>query len=576
MKLASQTQPPLHPACCAGMATLKPLLVLKAPVLRSLAVSLGVNSGGTKSDIASRIVSACCESVPFFERSPGNLQQDRRGVRGGGAKHETLKTRKRGGKSTEERRGKRILSIDMGIRNLAMCILEIPYSPREVGAKGRRGKKVDVTEDLPKVLAWERLAIAERPVDEHPSTAPLADNADSDKTGGKGGEAKKTQPEEPPPVPLGGEEVPDQGRLGGKKGRKGAKVQSEEAPSGGGILVLGELEKGERKRRSRKIQPGEPLPALLKEKAPVLEQARGNGGRTDANEVQSGKLLSTPPEEAPVSEGAGKKKRRMKKFLFEEAEFILSNPYSAPDLELDSGVEVIEMKESKPKRAKRAKKKSESFEPSVYAALADTFVRRTLARFSPLDAILIERQRYRSNGAPAIQEWTVRVNMFESMLHAVFYCLRGEASPIAESVSPNRVTRFWVDRVEAKHLEVKGGKPRAGKEVQEMIFGSELGLVFVGREKTYRKTKLAKISVVTEWLQRGDVVSLGEEVKDMAANFAPPVKGKRKAKSNGEKLDDLADCLLQGMAWIRWEKNRKKFAEGKLIPEFGPCVNSKS
>ena len=30
------------------------------------------------------------------------------------------------------------------------------------------------------------------------------------------------------------------------------------------------------------------------------------------------------------------------------------------------------------------------------------------------------------------------------------------------------------------------------------------------------------------------------------------------------KLDDLADCLLQGMAWIRWEENRRGVLEGGL------------
>jgi len=34
-------------------------------------------------------------------------------------------------------------------------------------------------------------------------------------------------------------------------------------------------------------------------------------------------------------------------------------------------------------------------------------------------------------------------------------------------------------------------------------------------------------------------------------------KGRVTKLADMGKLDDLADCLLQGMAWIKWEQNRK-------------------
>lgn len=690
-----------------GMATFKPLLVLKSSTLKSLAVSLGVNSTGTKSQLASQIVSACRETIPFFERPmlegqpscermPESGLDSALGAEGGVGKQERVK-----------RKDKRVLSIDMGIRNLAMCVLEVPDPGlRKAGTRRRKGK---VTESLPKVLAWERVAVAKKPeVEEPPPEESIAANKNKRPPSGRKRVTEVPSPErelgvssteaipndkirsrkrkkliesppereekllkqdvspeqtapksrsrlakgkrvmevmeEPPPEKeqkgLGGEnplekktekeEVPPEGekRVLGQgqvppeqttpksksrlKKRKAEEVPEvlEEPRKGRGILENGGNPSGDEMievTEVMKISP-EDEQRVIEEKEPPEERApevtevkeapypsgeqevlKPKQSRSEEATIPDGKrrgrrAMETPsPEEdeqkvpkqreispgetKPESKGRSRRKERV-------AEVMEAQP---PDPDLALG----ELPKKGGSVGKKPKKKAESFEPSVYALLSNNFVRHILDRFSPLDAVLIERQRYRSGSSAAIQEWTVRVNMLEAMLHAVFCCLHGKKSPVAESVSPSRVTRFWVDRVGEKFLEAqKKPERRKKKEVQGEELGEELGVegaeVVIKREKTYRKTKLAKVSLVKEWLRSGGVVKVGKDAKGVAADFEP-AKGRRKSKSvSGGKLDDLADCLLQGMAWIRWEENRRRFAEGKLIPEFVPYANSKS
>ncbi|KAH8149631.1 uncharacterized protein LAJ45_06262 [Morchella importuna] len=255
-----------------------------------------------------------------------------------------------------------------------------------------------------------------------------------------------------------------------------------------------------------------------------------------------------------------------------------------------------------PAKPRKPKKSTESFEPSKFAVIANTFVRKTLSRFSP-DAIIIEQQRYRSQGASAIQQWTIRVNMLEAMLHALFhsvgYAGDGEnaqrKSPAAESVSPSRVSGFWIDKV-GKTFEKKSDKSHnypegvvegvvvedgGAGEMEGMKMNISKGLREIGQDvdtettgkKAFGNIKQAKISLVSEWIKNGDVISFNQEVADTVDDFVPleTVNGKKAKRTPGKKLDDLADCLLQGVAWLRWEENRRSLAEGRLIPELLPC-----
>lgn len=215
----------------------------------------------------------------------------------------------------------------------------------------------------------------------------------------------------------------------------------------------------------------------------------------------------------------------------------------------------------KGKAGKPKAKPKESFDPATYASHASALISSLLDAHEP-STILIERQRYRSMGGAAVQEWTLRVNMFEAMLHAVLETLGREGRWGGEvwAVSPGKVASFWV-----------GGD------------GKEDGKV-VGKK---RGNKGVKIDVVGGWLVGDDddgVVRLEGQAEGMGRAFLRRWRGvgrKRgvgvvggKGVEDGDgpeggeavvgKLDDLADCLLQGVAWVKWQENRRLLVEGGL------------
>lgn len=213
----------------------------------------------------------------------------------------------------------------------------------------------------------------------------------------------------------------------------------------------------------------------------------------------------------------------------------------------------------------------EAFDPATFARLAYALVDTILLPYAPT-IVLIERQRHRSSGSPAIAEWTVRVNMFECMLHAVFETLRrrGVGGVDVYSVDPKRVSGFWVEGEDGNGEDEKAGVEK-------------------GKKKNSKAVKEAKIRIAGEWLRGGLVVGEGAEGmrrafvelfnKKMAKRRAGVGDGRSSCagvggekgsvvgdddQSGGKaemgdlvKLDDLADCLLQGVAWTQWEMNKR-------------------
>lgn len=173
----------------------------------------------------------------------------------------------------------------------------------------------------------------------------------------------------------------------------------------------------------------------------------------------------------------------------------------------------------------------ESFEPIDFAGKAYSLMKYSLDKYQP-DTILIERQRYRSAGGAAIQEWTVRVNMLESMFHAVLHTLRAEKGIGKHfdvfSVSPKRITGFWLADVDEK--------------------------------LNARETKLKKIRVAKD-IVKGDQVGMNVEIVGDAKEVAEALVGNTGGNASMKKVDDIADSMLQGLTWWKWHTNRLETVE---------------
>lgn len=191
----------------------------------------------------------------------------------------------------------------------------------------------------------------------------------------------------------------------------------------------------------------------------------------------------------------------------------------------------------------------ETFDPATYSQHAYDLVTTLLNDLVPTH-ILIERQRFRSMGGSAVQEWTLRVNMFEAMIYAVLktFSERGFWKGTVLPIAPSKISSFWIANKQVALKEGSGSKSA--------------------------KTKTAKVQLVAEWLKNGTrfklegaAAQLGKAylMRKARKDTKSSAKPEKLLKSNAqgvaresvEKLDDLADCLLQGMAWIKWEENRR-------------------
>ncbi|KAI2634133.1 Ydc2-catalyt-domain-containing protein [Hypomontagnella submonticulosa] len=225
----------------------------------------------------------------------------------------------------------------------------------------------------------------------------------------------------------------------------------------------------------------------------------------------------------------------------------------------------------------------EPFSPESLAVVTNRLLQEELLPLKPTH-MLIERQRWRSGGAPTILQWTVHVNTLEAMLHASLRTMKelGHLSEEVRSVSPANVARFWLP-VSLTMLPQLAVMPDE-KSVPEQNPGGALNesQARKARQKVKGKanSKKQKMSLLESWLQRASgkevVLPTDPDAKDTVQQFIQQFRQLRigrkfrdpekpsTAQKKLEKLDDLTDSLLQGVTWLKWEEH-----QASLLTEEG-------
>ncbi|KAL7274036.1 hypothetical protein RUND412_003077 [Rhizina undulata] len=491
----------------------KTLLSLKQAKLRSVAASLGVSISGTKPQLASRIL----ELVKAKDEQPQSPTEQ----------------------ITTLDRPRRILSIDMGIRNLAFCLIEVP--PAAAAAFSSVGQKEAVRElskpSMPKVLAWKVLQVVPRPEDAEQRNP--KNNGESSTT-----EAGEGQPHKEKTSEL-------EARDSQPPAKEKKRIKESFEPTMWAIhantlsrRLLNEYSPDtiliERQRyRSHgaasilewtvRVNMFESmLHAVLR---CLLEQGVWGGSLISISPKKVYSFWSAQAMEA-MSEGVERKRVRRKK-----AEILKVQP-------VEFTADVVEKRgRGRPRKEERASLKEgdmenyhgNSLEVQPVEFAADVAEKRGRGRTrKDKQASLKEgdMENYHGNSLE-VQPAEFTADVAEK---------RGRGRPRKEKQALPK---------EEEDIENYHGNDNVRKEILDQKTTS--------MTSSYRRGKIAKSNLVTSWLRRGDVISLdGPGATETASHFIPPeIPGRRRVSKDKLKLDDLADCLLQGIAWMRWEENRK-------------------
>ncbi|KAL2867928.1 uncharacterized protein BJX67DRAFT_70650 [Aspergillus lucknowensis] len=245
-------------------------------------------------------------------------------------------------------------------------------------------------------------------------------------------------------------------------------------------------------------------------------------------------------------------------------------------LESELNLTAASVSSSKKKKAGEKERERESFSLAIYAEHAHSIMSTLLARYNPTH-ILIERQRFRSGGGAAVQEWSLRVGVFEGMIWAVLHSLRqlhqqidlknggGEQWPKVVSIEPGRIGRYWAPLSVSASTS---GPPDASSAITRKSRTKQV-------TTSSREGKKLKIDSVGSWLENASLLVGRDGAEPWADAYLSKWKRGKSArkgskrgvietKSGGSadigKLDDLADCLVQGVTWLEWEGMKVRVA----------------
>ncbi|CAE7192478.1 hypothetical protein CFE70_007008 [Pyrenophora teres f. teres 0-1] len=255
---------------------------------------------------------------------------------------------------------------------------------------------------------------------------------------------------------------------------------------------------------------------------------------------------------------------------------------------------------------------------NVLSKTAYGLVKNTILAKSP-DIILIEKQRWRSGGGSAVQQWTLRVNTLEGMLWAILQTIYSERLVAQDKkakrgsekeklyevfgVDPKRVGMYWLGEQDVERGALaeasSPAKPRPAADNRIEQNGDDTP---TPKKKPSRSKaeKSAKISLLRKWLSASPASTASRSSTNtptlsftisphaQATQYAlcSPKKSPRRRKDDDaadeigptemKKLDDITDCFLQAAAWVSWESNRlqlcgvveeKKKSEGEGLDE---------